>query len=218
MSPKNLLPGLAALFLAVCLPALQAHAQGPDGGALAQNKPQEYRGAPDAFGKSLFIVFSLTGNTLKLARAIQAKTGGDVFEVKLKTQYPAGDDLIPFAKAERDQKRPVEFLTQIPDLSPYDTVFFGTPVWFHDLPYPIAALLKETNFQGKRVLPFATSGGGPGDIARSLQESILNGKAEAPLLVSRYSARPAEEIQNEINSWLNPLAAAKGAEGSAGAP
>jgi flavodoxin len=219
MKAKTALAGLAAC-LALALAALQAAplpAQESEDGVLAETKPAEYTGAKDAFGKNLIIVFSVTGNTLKLAKILQQKTGGEIFEIKTETQYPLGDNLIPFAREEAEENRPVKFTSALPDLSEYDTLFFGTPAWFHDVPHPVAAFLQETDFLGKRVIPFVTSGGGPGEAAATLARAIRSARVETALLIPRYATKPPEEIENEVNKWLNPLAAKKPAPDAAGA-
>lgn len=201
---------IASSLLAVVLSAGIIFAQAID--QTAQPQVVEYKGAKDAFGKNLIVVFSLTGNTLKLAKIIQLKTGGSIFEIKTKTTYPTGDELIPFAKAQRDQKETVEFEEPLPDLAEYDTIFLGTPVWFHEVPYPLSVFLAECDFKGMPVIPFITSGGGPGDVVASLRGSIKDADIKEALLISRYTTRPIQEIENYVNSWLNPLAAAREAK------
>jgi flavodoxin len=212
MKAVKLIIGALALALALALAATgpRAHAQDAYGGSKPPPKKEPYQGGEDAFGKNLIMVFSLTGNTLKLARAIEKRTGGDVYEIRTVGEYPAGDDLIPFTKAQRDNKEPVEFRGEPPGLGPYDTVFFGTPVWFHDIPYPISVFLAGFDFQGKRVIPFVTSGGGPGEIVRTLSGSIRGGRVDEALLISRYANKSQEEIDTLLDTWLNRLAARKG--------
>lgn len=45
------------------------------------------------------------------------------------------------------------------DLSGYDTVFIGYPIWWGTMPKIINTLLDTYDFAGKVVLPFCTSGG-----------------------------------------------------------
>ncbi|MDR2339682.1 MAG: hypothetical protein LBF40_06090 [Deltaproteobacteria bacterium] len=197
-----------AILAALVLYIRHLPATAQEAGAAGQppSKPVEYVGGPDAFGKNLIVVFSLTGNTLKLGKLIQSHTGGDIFQIETTTDYPTGDDLIPFAKAQRENNQPVAFKAQLPDISGYETIFFGTPAWFHDIPYPVSVFLKETGFGGKRVIPFVTSGGGPGDIVQSFYAAIKDGSVDEALLISRYSAKPQAEIDNAVNTWLNGLA------------
>ena len=49
------------------------------------------------------------------------------------------------------------YVTEIPDLTEYDTVFVGFPIWAADAPDFVQAFLKDCDLAGKRVIPFATS-------------------------------------------------------------
>ncbi|MDR2199415.1 MAG: hypothetical protein LBR53_08190 [Deltaproteobacteria bacterium] len=208
MNTRSLMAALFSLPLILLLAASPSPAQSSPPAAPAPETAVAYEGKPDAFGRNLIVVFSLTGNTLKLAKTIQQKTGGDLYEIRTTTKYPTGDDLIPFAKDEMMEKKPVEFLPPEADFGPYDTIFFGTPAWFHDIPYPVDVYLSRTDFLGKRVVPFVTSGGGPGESVASLSAAIKNGMVDEALLISRYAAQPREDIENAVNSWLNKLSGA----------
>ena len=45
------------------------------------------------------------------------------------------------------------------DLGAYDTVFVGFPIWWYVAPTIISTFLESGDFSGKKVVPFATSGG-----------------------------------------------------------
>ena len=58
------------------------------------------------------------------------------------------------------------------DLSGYATVFVGFPIWWYTAPRIIHSFLESHDFAGKRVVPFATSGGsGLGRTAEALRVS-----------------------------------------------
>ncbi|MDR1167241.1 MAG: hypothetical protein LBO66_15485 [Deltaproteobacteria bacterium] len=160
------------------------------------------------FGKNLVIVYSVTGNTLKMAEIIQGITHGDLYQIETVEEYPVGDKLIPFAKKMRDDNVLPTIKGTPPDVSGYDAIFLGTPVWFHDLPAPTQVFLENIDFQGKTVIPFVTAGGGPGDIMATLGEKIRNAKLLEAKIVTRFGIRPIDELEREIDAWLKTLAPA----------
>lgn len=98
-----------------------------------------------AEAKSLVIIFSRAdenynvgyisvGNTMKLAQIIAQKTGSELFEVAPAKKYPADyDTCIDVAKKEQNANaRPA--ILEDKDISEYDTIFFGYPVWWGDIP------------------------------------------------------------------------------------
>ncbi|MDR1313327.1 MAG: hypothetical protein LBQ12_06430, partial [Deltaproteobacteria bacterium] len=118
------------------------------------------------------------------------------------------DQLIPFAKKERDELRKPALKLPLPDVSEYDTVFFGSPVWFHELPAATAQLLDSLDFLGKPVAPFLTAGGGPGDSMETLRTVARNARILEGKVVTRYASRPAEDIDREVDFWLKELSLA----------
>jgi len=59
---------------------------------------------------------------------------------------------------ERKNNVPVRSVTPIPDLSAYDTVFIGYPIWYMDVPAFVADFIGRCNLAGKTVIPFVTCG------------------------------------------------------------
>lgn len=110
--------------------------------------------------KILIAFYSHTGNTKTVAEKIQSLTGGDLFEIKTTQTYPANyNDLINQAQAEKENNFMPELVENI-DISGYDTIYLGTPVWWYTFATPIRTFLSENDFSGKTIIPFCTHGGG----------------------------------------------------------
>ena len=111
--------------------------------------------------KTIIIYFSLTGNTEQLAHL-----AGDFLKEKGKTvdyfKLPA-DQAGSFLKNCRDAltKKTIK-IKELPDLSGYDLVFLGSPIWAWNVVPAMRALLKQVSLADKEVFIFATHGGGPG--------------------------------------------------------
>lgn len=64
------------------------------------------------------------------------------------------------AKEEILQGTRPDLLPPLPDLKPYDRVYVGTPIWCGTMAPPLASFLALQTWEGKRVFPFCTHGGG----------------------------------------------------------
>ncbi|MFA5394266.1 MAG: flavodoxin [Candidatus Ratteibacteria bacterium] len=111
--------------------------------------------------KTIIIYFSLTGNTERLARL-----AGNFLKEKGKTvDYfkLSADRTGSFLKNCRDAftKKTVK-VKELPNLSGYDLVFLGSPIWAWNVVPAMRALLEQVSLVGKEVFIFATHGGGPG--------------------------------------------------------
>ena len=94
---------------------------------------------------------------------------------------------------------------ELPDLTRYDTVFVGFPIWWYQAPRIIETFLASCDFSGKRVVPFATSGGsGLGRTEEILQKSC---PTKAVFLPGRRFDSGAN--LDAIRNWLNALELSK---------
>ena len=99
------------------------------------------------------------GHTTVAAEFIQKAVGGDLFELEtVKTYMEDHMKMIYEAKEELEKGIRPE-LKSYPDLTGYDTVFLGFPNWWNTIPMPVVGFLEKINWQGKKIIPFVTSGG-----------------------------------------------------------
>ncbi|MCR5833974.1 MAG: flavodoxin [Selenomonadaceae bacterium] len=100
-----------------------------------------------------------TGNTSIVAEYIAEKTGGDTFEIKPVKDYPFDyNECTQIASQEKATKARPEFVGSV-DVSPYDIIFVGYPIWWGDMPQIIYTFLESYEFGGKKIIPFCTHGG-----------------------------------------------------------
>lgn len=114
--------------------------------------------------KILVAYFSASGETKKLAKTIAGVTGGDLFEIAPQVPYTAADldwmDAGSRSTVEmKDKKSRPAIAGQVQDMGQYETVFVGFPIWWYQAPRIIETFLESYDFTGKKVVPFATSGG-----------------------------------------------------------
>lgn len=112
----------------------------------------------------LVAYFSASGTTARVAKRLAEAIGADIFEIQPKEPYTQADlnwnDRTSRSSIEMndDACRPA-LATQAENMDRYDTVFIGFPIWWYVEPRIIDTFLEAYDFEGKTIVPFATSGG-----------------------------------------------------------
>ena len=115
--------------------------------------------------KVLVVIFSRTGHTKPLAEYITEDLNADLYEIEAKVPYT--DDDIKYytdCRADREQNDPSarpEIAGELPDVTGYDTVFIGYPIWHGQAPKIIYTFLEGVDLSGKTIIPFCTSHSSP---------------------------------------------------------
>lgn len=122
-----------------------------------ENVSSESEGEQSA--NAVIVYFSWSGNTKAAAEEIGRQTGADLFELAPAEPYTSDyNALLDIAQEERQNNARPAISGDI-DLSEYDTVFIGYPIWWGDMPMILYTFLDQADLSGKTVLPFVTSGG-----------------------------------------------------------
>lgn len=124
------------------------------------------------------IYHSETGNTRAVAERLAAGTGGDLVEVKDLAHYSkVGMYLKGSPRAMRRERAAIEPATI--DVSGYDTVIVGTPVWARNpTPAVNAAINALRGVEGKATVVFCTSGGVPGNTLETMKAMLADRGAD----------------------------------------
>ena len=114
--------------------------------------------------KTLVAYFSASGETARLAKTIAQATGADLYEIRPAQPYTAAD--LNWhdnqSRSSVEMKNPAcrpAIAGGAPDLTAYDTVFVGFPIWWYQAPRIIETFLESYDLSGKTIVPFCTSGG-----------------------------------------------------------
>ncbi len=111
--------------------------------------------------KTIVIYYSLGGYTKYISEILAAELKADLLELKTKSEYPPSGfrKYIWGGKTVLFRKKP-ELINEDIDLSSYENVLIGTPVWARNYATPIGSFLKQYKIQGKNVAVFACHVGG----------------------------------------------------------
>lgn len=165
----------------------------------------EPTGSDTVAGASRVVVDgTLYGNIEYISTLIADRTGSDVFAIETVQEYPADhDELIDFAVAEMDAGTLPELQTPIVDLSNYDTVFLGYPIWNAQLPMPVRTVLDEADLTDKTIVCFTVHGGSNfGGTLRQIRAAEPGANVVEGFSVSRNSVGSAA---SDVDSWLSEL-------------
>ena len=158
-------------------------------------------------GKTLVVYYSASGNTERVAKDIAEAAGADLFEI-VPTEVYTSDDLDwtnPDSRVSREHDdeslRDVPLTTtEVPDWDSYDTVFIGYPIWWGIAAWPVDTFVKNNDFTGKTVIPFATSSSsGMGQSGTLLSEMAGTGDWQDG---QRFSSGAS---QSDVADWVSGL-------------
>lgn len=188
--------------------------------AVGTKSPEEQADASQA--NVMVIYFSRTGeqygvgvidegNTAIVADMIIEATGADSFEIlPQEDYYPyTYDELTDIAKQEQNENARPAYAGEVPDLSRYDTIFIGAPVWWGDWPM-ICYTFFENNadaLAGKTLIPFSThAGSGLSGFDRKLAAALPGSTVGEGLAIAGTDTQnDPGSVREKVNDWLSEL-------------
>lgn len=156
------------IYLMMAFAAVTANACGNDDPAQEQpgtEQPEDNGTSDVPSGNSNILIayFSATGNTQTVAQHIADLLRADIFRIEAADEYNTSPD--PYADSERIQDeaynnlRPdVKTLPEEEDIAAYDTIFVGSPIWWHQPAMVVCTFLEHYDLSGKVIIPFFTYG------------------------------------------------------------
>lgn len=145
------------------------------------------------------------GNTRILAEMIVEKTGADIFEIKADHAYPKEyRAATEAAKAEKEAKARPGLVGTMPDLSKYDVIYLGYPIWWSDMPMAVYTFLEQGNFAGKTIIPFCTHEGSGISGTEDYIKEATGAKVLAGFeLRGSIAQKSPEEAREQLYKWLD---------------
>ena len=152
--------------------------------------------------KMLIIYFSHTGNTETFANYIKKNANITSFKIVPATPYPDNFTILSdIAHQEINNNARPEIKDPLTNISQYNTIFLGYPIWFSNIPNIVITQLEKLNFKGKTIYPFNTHG------SSGVGNSISEIKQYAPdaKVMDGYPIKGSEIANKEedIIDWLD---------------
>ena len=147
--------------------------------------------------KTLVAYFSATGTTAAVAQTIAQVSGGELYAIEPERAYTPADlnwnDRNSRSSIEMNDRNARPALKAVKEnMAEYDIVFIGYPIWWDEAPRVINTFIENHDLSGKKVIPFATSGGsGVGNSVSVLKKTypdldwkegrLLNGSSKSAI-------------------------------------
>ncbi len=155
----------------------------------------------------LVAYFSASGNTKRVAEYIAEATNGTLFELVPEDPYTSADLNWTNSNSRVVREHENENLQDIPlgketpaGFAEYDVVFIGYPIWWGIAAWPVNNFVKNNDFSGKTVIPFATSSSsGIGQSGELLEKMASTGNW---LAGNRFSSGASKST---VETWVNGL-------------
>ncbi len=151
--------------------------------------------------KTLVAYFSASGVTKKSAEKIAQAANADIFEIEPSVLYTDAD----LDWRNKNSRSSVEMsdlssrpaiLKKVENMSQYDTVIIGFPIWWYTAPTIINTFIESYDLSGKKIALFATSGG------TGIEKSVSDLKAGYPELNIVGGKRFTFSSDSDIKIWL----------------
>lgn len=155
--------------------------------------------------KLLVAYFSASGVTKKVAQKIANAAQADLVEIAPKERYTKADlnwmDKKSRSSVEMNDpaSRP-EIEKKLDDISAYDIVAIGFPIWWYTAPTIIKTFLEAYDFTGKKIALFATSGSsGFGNTVNDLKPCVSD---STEFISEKIMNRVSDE---GISEWVHSI-------------
>lgn len=168
-----------------------------EAGSTTSENPEPMPDSPNI----LVVYFSATGNTKAVAEKIADSTNGDLYEIVPAVPYTSADLNYNNSTCRANQEmndpssRPVIGSADV-DISKYDTVIIGYPIWWGTMPRIINTFFDTYDLSGKTILPFCTSGGS------GISKSVSDIKSAEPNADVKNGLRASGANDRNLESWL----------------
>jgi flavodoxin len=157
----------------------------------------------------VYWTWSETHNTKVVAEMLQEKTGADLKLIEMVTPYPNDfGSVMQLGQRDLAQPKAPAIKEMDLDLTQYDPIYVGTPIWFSTYAPPVRTFLQSYDFTGKTVALFCTHGQGNPATFKYLADA----KAAVPEInyfseVFAFKGTEAKNAGPALDAWIEKVSA-----------
>ena len=168
--------------------------------------------------KILIVYFSRTGenynvgnvevgNTAIMASYMKEYLNADSFEIVPKSIYPDSyDECLKVATKEKEEDARPKIESKLDDISKYDTIFIGYPIWWGSIPQIIYTFMEEYDLSGKTIIPFNThEGSGSAGTYNAIKNKLSKSNVNTNGLALQGKTVRTDKGKEETIKWLKEL-------------
>ena len=143
------------------------------------------------------------GNTEMIVNYLKEVTNITSYKIIPVTAYPTNyQETVTIAQNEKNTNARPAIQNPLTDISKYDNILLGYPIWHGNIPNIVMTLLESLNFEGKTIYPFNTHGGsGLGNSINDIKNLAPKANVKDGFPLSGTYARTTE-AHEDINDWL----------------
>ena len=144
------------------------------------------------------------GNTEMIVNYLKQVTNITSFKINPETEYPTNyQQMVTLAQNEKSSNARPSIKDPLTDISKYDTILLGYPIWHGDLPNIVMTQLEMLDFEGKTIYPFNThEGSGLGRSISDIKNSAPKADVKDGFALRGTDARK-EDSHESIRNWLS---------------
>ena len=154
--------------------------------------------------KTLVAYFSASGVTRQVATQLAEVAGADIYEIVPEQLYTDDDlnwrDSSSRSSVEMKDKssRPAIKKSEL-NMDDYGVIYVGFPIWWYTCPTIINTFMEAYDFDGKTVIPFATSGGS------TIEQACNDLKAAYPKAKWKGGRLLNGASKQDIEEWVKSM-------------
>lgn len=168
--------------------------------------------------KVLIVYFSRTGenynvgnvevgNTAIMASYIKEYLKADSFEIVPINKYPDSyDECLKVATIEKNEDARPAIESKLDNISKYDTIFIGYPIWWGEIPQIVYTFMEEYDLSGKTIIPFNThEGSGSAGTYNTIKNKLSKSTVNTNGLALQGKVARTDKGKEETINWLKEL-------------
>ena len=168
--------------------------------------------------KVLIVYFSRTGenynvgnvevgNTAIMASYMKEYLKADSFEIVPVNKYPDSyDECLSVATKEKNEDARPAIESKLDDISKYDTIFIGYPIWWGSIPQIVYTFMEEYDLSGKTIIPFNThEGSGDAGTYNTIKNKLTKSNVNTNGLALQGKVARTDEGKEKTINWLKEL-------------
>ena len=154
----------------------------------------------------IIISFSKSGNTQIISDYINKSTKIRLYNIKPKNSYPSSyDETLKIAQNEQNTNARPEIDNPLKDISNYDIILLGYPLWYGHLPNIVITQLELLDLENKEIYPFNTHGSsGISNSVNDIKKYASDANVHNGFPIKGSDAKSGNSnVKTQVNDWLN---------------
>ena len=158
--------------------------------------------------KVIIISFSKSGNTQIISDYINKSTKITLYNIKPKNSYPSSyDETLKIAENEQNTNARPEIDNPLKDISNYDIILLGYPLWYGHLPNIVVTQLELLDLENKEIYPFNTHGSsGISNSVNDIKKYASDANVHNGFPIKGSDAKSGNSnVKTKVNDWLKNI-------------